>query len=242
MFRNTWKFVLYEDLIFHKLGLEPTISHSLAGLTMAFDSRTRKWSDVVLGEAGIDPALLSKPIPSGEIVGEISTRWQMSWAFPAGRKLSRAGSTRPCRPSVAGSSNRGRARSASGRSSASPRLFQFNDNPALLQYNHPLYCHVIKDQYITIAFCSHGRAAEVVPRYPGSRRGAQGERDKPRRVPHDDRGVARRPRAHPGPAALHRQRNTAAWTRCPEGAFVGMSLGTSRARSSSHARLHTKPG
>ena len=34
IYKNTWKFVLYEDFLMQKFGLEPTISYSLAGLTI----------------------------------------------------------------------------------------------------------------------------------------------------------------------------------------------------------------
>ena len=47
IYKNTWKFVLYEDFIMQKFGLEPTISYSLAGLTMAFDSKDKKWSETL---------------------------------------------------------------------------------------------------------------------------------------------------------------------------------------------------
>jgi xylulokinase len=78
IYKNTWKFVLYEDFIIQKFGLEPTISYSLAGLTMAFDSKNKKWSDMVLDAAGVESHMLSKAVPSGEIVGCIGDKIVLS--------------------------------------------------------------------------------------------------------------------------------------------------------------------
>jgi xylulokinase len=54
IFNKAKKLLLYEDFTYFKLGLEPTIDYSLAGRTMAFDIRKKKWSDEILSIAGID--------------------------------------------------------------------------------------------------------------------------------------------------------------------------------------------
>ncbi len=154
VYRKTWKFVLYEDFIFYKLGLEPTISHSLAGLTMAFDSRNRKWSDLVLDAAGVDVRLLSKPIPSGEIVGEISNAVADDLGLPRGTKAVTGGFDQAMSALGGGLVKEGSSTLCFGTIECVTTSFsKFNSDPALLQHNHPLYCHVIKDQYITIGFC-----------------------------------------------------------------------------------------
>ncbi len=154
VYKNTWKFVLYEDLILHKLGLEPTISHSLAGLTMAFDSRNRRWSELILDAAGVDGRLLSKPIPSGEIVGEISGPVAEELGLPPGTKAVTGGFDQAMSALGGGLVKQGVSTLCFGTIECVTTAFsKFSGDPTLLKYNHPLYCHVIKDQYITIAFC-----------------------------------------------------------------------------------------
>lgn len=71
VFRRASKFLLFEDLFIHSLGLPPRINHSLACRTMAFDIHKRRWDPAVLSAAGLDPSLFAAPAASGEIVGEV---------------------------------------------------------------------------------------------------------------------------------------------------------------------------
>jgi xylulokinase len=66
------KFLCYEDLVHLKLGLQPTISHSLAGRTMIFNVRTKAWSDNILSSVGLSSDRLAKPVPSGSVVGKLA--------------------------------------------------------------------------------------------------------------------------------------------------------------------------
>ena len=154
IYKKTWKFVLYEDFIFYKLGLEPTISHSLAGLTMAFDSKNRKWSDLVLDAAGVDKRLLSTPMASGEVVGEIRDDVADDLGLPRGTKAVTGGFDQAMSALGGGLVKEGASTLCFGTIECVTTAFpEFTSDPALLKYNHPQYCHVIKDQYITIGFC-----------------------------------------------------------------------------------------
>lgn len=64
-------FYCFEDLMHHRLGLEPAISWSLAGRTMMFNVLTHQWDDEILSAVGLDRSKLARPLPSGEIVGTI---------------------------------------------------------------------------------------------------------------------------------------------------------------------------
>lgn len=154
IFKNTWKFVLYEDFLMVKLGLEPTISHSLAGLTMAFDPKDRKWSKVALEAAGIDEDLLSKAIPSGEIVGEIGDGIADELGLPRKTKVVTGGFDQAMSALGGGLVKPGESTLCFGTIECVTTSFsEFDPNPILLKYNHPIHCHVIKDQYITIGWC-----------------------------------------------------------------------------------------
>ncbi len=154
IYKNTWKFVLYEDFIMQKLGLEPTISYSLAGLTMAFDSKNKKWSELMLETAGVDLNLLSKPIPSGEIIGEISDDIADELGLPRKTKAVAGGFDQAMSALGGGLVKDGGSTLCFGTIECVTTAFsKFNTDPLLLKYNHPIYCHVIKDLYITIAWC-----------------------------------------------------------------------------------------
>jgi xylulokinase len=154
VYKRAWKFVLYEDFVLHRLGLEPTISHSLAGLTMAFDSKNRKWSKLILEAAGVDERLLSKPIASGQIVGEISDSVADELGLPRKTKAVTGGFDQAMSALGGGLVREGSSTLCFGTIECVTTSFsKFNSDPALLKHNHPLYCHVIKDQYITIGFC-----------------------------------------------------------------------------------------
>ena len=230
VYRNTWKFVLYEDFILHKLGFEPTISHSLAGLTMAFDSRNRKWSGLVLDAAGVDQRLLSKPIPSGEIVGEIRGEVADELGLPRGTKAVTGGFDQAMSALGGGLVRGGSSTLCFGTIECVTTAFaEFTDDPTLLRYNHPQYCHVVKDQYITIGFCF--TAGALLNWYRDTlaaedvRRAKEKDLDVFNMMIEESIDEPSRTLALP-----HFVGSGTPWMDArSRGAFVGMSLGTSRA-------------
>jgi xylulokinase len=154
IYKNTWKFVLYEDFIIQKFGLEPTISYSLAGLTMAFDSKNKKWSDMVLDAAGVESHMLSKTVPSGEIVGSIGDKIADELGLPRKTLVVTGGFDQAMSALGGGLVKDGMSTLCFGTIECITTAFsKFNTDPVLLKYNHPIYCHAIKDLYITIAWC-----------------------------------------------------------------------------------------
>ncbi len=66
------RILCFEDYIHHRLGLEPAISFSLAARTMLFNVREQRWDPDLLAASGIETNQLSRPLPSGAIVGILS--------------------------------------------------------------------------------------------------------------------------------------------------------------------------
>lgn len=64
---------LMADFIAYKLTGQLMIDYSLATRTMGFNIHKLAWSQSLLQAADIDPALFSRPVPSGTRVGEIKT-------------------------------------------------------------------------------------------------------------------------------------------------------------------------
>ncbi len=63
---------LIEDFVVWHLTHNAQIDYSLATRTMAFDINALTWSSEVFDAAGIDPALMSKPVPTGTSAGCIT--------------------------------------------------------------------------------------------------------------------------------------------------------------------------
>ncbi len=63
---------LIEDFVVWHLTGRARIDYSLASRTMAFDIRSLTWSKEIFKAAGIDPALMSEPVPTGTAAGTIT--------------------------------------------------------------------------------------------------------------------------------------------------------------------------
>lgn len=154
VYKNTWKFVLYEDLILNRLGFSPIISYSTAGLSMAFDPGNKRWATEILDAVGIDSGLLSTLRPPGEIVGEISDSVADALNLPYKTIVVTGGHDQALSALGGGLIKDGMSTDCFGTIEAILTAFtQFNTDPILLKYNHPVCCHVIKDLYFTMAFC-----------------------------------------------------------------------------------------
>ncbi|MGN0363255.1 MAG: L-fuculokinase [Bilifractor sp.] len=64
---------LIEDFVVWHLTHQAQIDYSLATRTMAFDIHTLSWSDRIFEAAGIDPVLMSRPVPTGTSAGTITS-------------------------------------------------------------------------------------------------------------------------------------------------------------------------
>ncbi|MBO5755099.1 MAG: carbohydrate kinase [Clostridia bacterium] len=63
--------LLMEDYVVYMLSGVAAIDYSLAARVMGFDIRKKTWCPEIFAAAGIDPSLLSTPVPTGSVVGNI---------------------------------------------------------------------------------------------------------------------------------------------------------------------------
>ena len=70
-FDSAARIVTYADFILGKLGGEAMIDHTMASRTMAFDSHAMAWDGPIHQAFGVNPAIWSKPVPSGTVAGTI---------------------------------------------------------------------------------------------------------------------------------------------------------------------------
>ncbi len=76
--------LLGEDFIVYTLTGRAVIDHSLAARTAAFDIEHRCWSKAILDAAGIEETMLSTPVPTGSVAGEMlpAVRRQLGIDYP----------------------------------------------------------------------------------------------------------------------------------------------------------------
>ncbi len=157
IFSKARKFLCYEDFAYFKLGLEPTIDYSLAGRTMAFDVREKKWSDEMFSAAGINPDVMATPRPAGEVVGEIPASIASELGLPAGTIAVTGGHDQPVNALGGGVISEGVA--VDGLGSTECVTVGFNEPPLnekMLAANYPVYPHVKQGMYVSLAFSFTG--------------------------------------------------------------------------------------
>ncbi len=164
VFDNTWKFLCYEDLFFHRLGMDPVIDFSLASRTMAFDVVKREWSEEMLEAAGIEVGLFAKARPSGEVVGELDSKQAKDLGLPRGMAVVTGGHDQPCSALGGGIVSPGIAVDSTGTvECVTPAMERPVLNKTMLDSNFPCYCHVKPGMYVTLAF--HFGAGSVLKWY-----------------------------------------------------------------------------
>ena len=167
---QVWKYLLWPDLIYYKLGLEPRLDYSLAGRTMAFDVVRKQWSEEMLCRAGactpptegrgtsprptdLTPALFADPIKPGEVVGELPAAVAAELGLPTGCVVVAGGHDQPMNALGAGIIKEGLAVDGMGTVECITVAF---DEPVLTEamrsHNYCCYPHVALDLYCSLAF------------------------------------------------------------------------------------------
>lgn len=72
LFQKARRFFCVADYFVYLLTGETVIDYSLASRTMALDIDAGAWSEEILNAVGIDPGVLSTPVPTGTVAGPIT--------------------------------------------------------------------------------------------------------------------------------------------------------------------------
>ena len=153
IYKKTYKFLCFEDYIFSKFGIIPTIDYSLAARTMAFDITSKNWSEEILKEAKVSIDLLPEVRPSAEIVGEICPT--ISNKVGLGKSIFgvTGGHDQACGAFGAGIIEENTAINATGTSDViATVLNEIYLTDSMLKNNYPCYPYVVKDKYLTTTF------------------------------------------------------------------------------------------
>ncbi len=153
VWKNTKKFLCFEDLLQFRLGLDPAIGYSLAGRTMMFDVCKHEWSIEILNLLGITPEQLAKPMPSGAIVGYLEPKMCQTLGFSDNAFVVAGGHDQPCGALGSGITKSGLAMYATGTVECITSAFanpMFSED--LYKNNFCTYDHVVNKMYVTIAY------------------------------------------------------------------------------------------
>ncbi len=157
LWRRTRYFLCFEDLFHLRLGLKPAIGHSLAGRTMLFDVRRKKWAPEILALAGIRPEQLARPLASGKIAGYPSPEILARLGLSGRVAVVTGGHDQPCGALGAGAGGAEEAMYATGTVECIAPVFDkalFNER--LMAANLCTYNHVLEDSYTTVAYSLTG--------------------------------------------------------------------------------------
>ncbi len=144
-------FLCFEDLLQLKLGLDPSISWSLAGRTMMFDVIKHRWDPAILAAIGLPENKLARPLKPGSVAGGIPSQIIQELGLARGAFVVAAGHDQPCGALGAGVTKQGMAMYATGSVECiTPVMDIFSKS--LQTANLCTYDHVVDGMYTTVAF------------------------------------------------------------------------------------------
>lgn len=84
---RAYKFLQAADFICYRLSGALTSNYAHSCRTAAFDVEARRFSEEILGAAGLDPALMPDPVPCGTVVGTILPDLAAELGLPASMRV-----------------------------------------------------------------------------------------------------------------------------------------------------------
>jgi len=96
VYKNAWKFLLWEDFVNFKLSGVPVIDYTLAARTMMLDIRKKKWNSEILELAGLEEDQLPSVHLSGTVVGEVQEGASKEIGLAKGTLVVTGGHDQPC--------------------------------------------------------------------------------------------------------------------------------------------------
>ena len=151
------KFLCFEDLLHHRLGLEPAIGYPLAGRTMLFNVQSHQWDEQILAALGLSASQLARPVPSGTRVGCIPAGIAAGLGLPGGVVVVAGGHDQSCGALGAGIVAKGMAMYATGTVECITPAFErpvFGEG--LFQNNYCTYDFAVPGMYTTVAYSLTG--------------------------------------------------------------------------------------
>lgn len=143
----------YEDLVYHKLGVEPATDYTLAARTLFFDVPKKDWNDEFMAFAGVKRSQMPAAKPSGTLIGTVADYVAGELGLPKGVKVVTGGHDQPCQMLGAGATEPGVAAYGIGTVECiGPAFSEFLANEKMLASNICTYHHTCPDLYIALVY------------------------------------------------------------------------------------------
>jgi len=153
IYKRTWMFLCWEDYVNLKLCGKAITDFSVASRTMMFDIVKRRWSDEILGAAGIDENVLPEIQPSGSVVGEIDPRIAEETGLSEGTLIVTGGHDQACGALGAGITETGPAMDATGTVECIGVIQkELSLSEKMLLQGFAVHHYVIEDKYFMFGF------------------------------------------------------------------------------------------
>lgn len=160
IYSKTYKFMTYGDFILTKLGADladPVIDSTMASRTMAFDIQKREWSREILEKVDVDIDLLSRPVPSGRMLGKIHPDLYRELGISKETAVVTGGHDQVCAAIGSGCIEEGIGLDSHGTAEVlSTTLKGPLLNSIMFESFYPCYLHGVDDAYFTFALLHIG--------------------------------------------------------------------------------------
>jgi len=156
---NLWKFLQIEDYVVFRLCGETAIDYSLACRALAFDVAGRCWSEEILKSAGLDEGMLSTPVATGTVAGEVHRSLAEALGLPQGVKIVSGMHDQVAAATGAGALKVGDAVVGTGSVECITPVFdRLITDGLFLSQNYVCVPHAVPGLYVTYAFTLSGGA------------------------------------------------------------------------------------
>lgn len=149
---------LMEDYIVYLLSGTIQIDYSLATRTMAFDIRNLCWSEEVFCAAGIDPQLLSRPVPTGTSAGQIKRELTEKLGLWEGTTVVSVSHDQVAAAIGSGVFDESRTVDGAGTVQCMTPVFSTYDKAKMAENNYSIVPFVKPGSFVTYAFSYTGGA------------------------------------------------------------------------------------
>ena len=150
-FRSIHRWLCVEDFALWKLAGVYATDHSIASRTLAFDQRRLRWSEEMLGLAGLPADLFPSAYPSGTTVGQVTPEAAAETGLPTGAAVVTGGHDHLCGSLAAGVVGPGTLLDSMGTAEGGLLLAdRYDPDERLLRSGYCHYAHVIPGQYVIL--------------------------------------------------------------------------------------------
>ena len=157
IFASPVRFLSVIGYVLSRLGLPAYIDYSLASRYLAFDIRRRCWSDEILAATEISAECLPVPVPAGTIAGTLDGAAANQLGLSPGTTVVTGGHDQPCGALGVGAIGPGRVADSMGTYECLVAVSgQPGSTDAALAASLNSYCHVVPDEFVTLAYFPSG--------------------------------------------------------------------------------------